>query len=168
MQLIKTLDDAKELKGRIQDRITQHEDPDHENDTTPDEDFDLPEEDSRMKRVSLDLIRWNFIKHKFERAIGTHSYITVENKFKHINTLFGFFLQAMEYHEASHSAHGAGLMHDNSNQPVPELMLNDLDRKNAEDILIIAVETTYEIKLYDWTMVNPVNSILITMLEHGL
>ena len=74
----------------------------------------------------------------------------------------------MEYHDASHSAHGVGLMHDNSNQPVPEVMLNDLDKKNAEDVLIIAVETVYEIKLYDWTMLNPVNSILITMLEHGL
>ena len=76
LALIKTLDDAKELKGRIQDKIGQHEDADQEHETTPDEDFDLPEEDSRMKRVSLDLIRWNFIKHKLERAIGTHSYIT--------------------------------------------------------------------------------------------
>ena len=47
-------------------------------------------------------------------------------------------------------------------------MLTDLDKKNAEDILIIAVETIYEIKLYDWTALNPINMILITMLEHAV
>ena len=74
----------------------------------------------------------------------------------------------MEYHETAHSIHGPGLMHDNSNQSVPEQMLDTLGKDNAEDVLIIAAETIYEIKLYDWTMVNPVNSILITMLVHGL
>lgn len=39
--------------------------------------------------------------------------------------------------------------------------------KNAEDILIIALETIYEIKMYDWTMLNPINMIMITMLEHA-
>jgi len=168
IQLIKTLDDAKELKNRVQDKISLLEDADNDHETTPDEDFDIPEEDSRMKRVSLDVIRWKFINHKLERCLGTNNYITQENKFKLVNTLFGFFLQAMEYHQNAHSAYGAGLMHDNSNQPVPEHMLSDLDQMNAEDILIIAVETIYEVKLFDWTMVNPVNSILITMLEHGI
>ena len=48
-------------------------------------------------------------------------------------------------------------MHANTMQVVPENMLTELDQKNAEDILIIALETIYEIKLYDWTMLNPVN-----------
>ena len=33
--------------------------------------------------------------------------------------------------------------------------------------MIIAVETIYEIKQYDWTALNPINMILITMLEHA-
>ena len=47
-------------------------------------------------------------------------------------------------------------------------MLTELDKKNAEDILVIALETLYEIKLYDWTTLNPVNMILVTMLEHAV
>lgn len=43
-----------------------------------------------------------------------------------------------------------------------------MDRKNAEDILIIAVETLYEVKLYDFTVLNPVNFMMICMLEHSL
>ena len=33
--------------------------------------------------------------------------------------------------------------------------------------MIIALETIYEIKMYDWTMLNPINMIMITMLEHA-
>lgn len=45
--------------------------------------------------------------------------------------------------------------------------MNDVDLKNAEDILIIATELCYEAKLFDWTVLNPVNFIMITMLEHA-
>ena len=48
------------------------------------------------------------------------------------------------------------------------MMLTELDQKNAEDVLIIALETIYELKLYDWTMLNPINSMMIIMLEHGI
>ena len=47
-------------------------------------------------------------------------------------------------------------------------MLTDLDKKNAEDILVIALETLYEIKMYDWTTLNPINMILCSMLEHAV
>ena len=63
----------------------------------------------------------------------------------------------MEYHPNAQPGSGTGAMHANTMQVVPENMLTELDQKNAEDILIIALETIYEIKLYDWTMLNPVN-----------
>ena len=45
--------------------------------------------------------------------------------------------------------------------------MNEIDLKSAEDILIIAVELCYEAKLFDWTVLNPINFIMITMLEHA-
>ena len=46
--------------------------------------------------------------------------------------------------------------------------MTDLDRKNAEDVLIIAVSTLYEVKMYDFTVLNPINFMMICMLEHAL
>ena len=41
------------------------------------------------------------------------------------------------------------------------------DLKNAEDLLIMAVELCYETRLFDWTVLNPVNFTMISMLEHA-
>jgi len=46
--------------------------------------------------------------------------------------------------------------------------MTDLDLKNAETTLMIAVEVLYEIKMYDFTVLNPINFMLLTILEHGL
>ena len=46
--------------------------------------------------------------------------------------------------------------------------MTELDENNAEDILIIAIETLYEVKLYDFNVLNPVNFQMIIMCEHGL
>ena len=43
-----------------------------------------------------------------------------------------------------------------------------LDKKNAEDMVIIAVECLYEIKLYDFTVFNPINFQIISMCEFAL
>ena len=45
--------------------------------------------------------------------------------------------------------------------------LNVVDLKNAEDILLIAIELQYETKLYDWSILNPINFNMISMLEFG-
>ena len=45
--------------------------------------------------------------------------------------------------------------------------MNPVDLKNAEDLLLIAVELSYEAKLFDWSVFNPVNFSMITMLEYG-
>eukprot|EP00351_Strombidinopsis_sp_SopsisLIS2011_P003459 CAMPEP_0116872526 /NCGR_PEP_ID=MMETSP0463-20121206/3300_1 /TAXON_ID=181622 /ORGANISM="Strombidinopsis sp, Strain SopsisLIS2011" /LENGTH=66 /DNA_ID=CAMNT_0004512883 /DNA_START=674 /DNA_END=874 /DNA_ORIENTATION=- len=35
-------------------------------------------------------------------------------------------------------------------------------------MVLIAVELLYEIKQYDWTVLNPINFIMISLLEFGL
>jgi hypothetical protein len=46
--------------------------------------------------------------------------------------------------------------------------MTELDENNAEDILIIAIETLYEVKIYDFNVLNPINFQMIIMCEHGL
>jgi hypothetical protein len=35
--------------------------------------------------------------------------------------------------------------------------MTELDESNSEDLLIVAVETLYEVKLYDFSVLNPIN-----------
>ena len=72
----------------------------------------------------------------------------------------------MEYHPQASSNVGVGMNH--TQHQSPNEAMTELDRKNAEDILIIAVSTLYEIKMYDYTVLNPVNFMMICMLEHSL
>ena len=92
-----------------------------------DEEFDEPDDEERMKLVSLRVLRWRFIKFKLERLLDVNKIITQEAKFKLVNTLFACFLQAMEYHENAQPGVGAGAMHSNTMQVVPENMLTELD-----------------------------------------
>ena len=52
-------------------------------------------------------------------------------------------------------------------RPKQKDYMNAVDLKNAEDLLLIAVELYYEAKVFDWTVLNPVNFAMITMLEFG-
>ena len=47
-----------------------------------------------------------------------------------------------------------------------ELIKNDY--KNLEEIVIIATELLYSIKQYDWTVLNPINFMMISLLEYAL
>ena len=46
--------------------------------------------------------------------------------------------------------------------------MSEEDKKNAEDMVIIAVELLYEVKIYDYTVFNPINFIIICMCEHAI
>ena len=52
-------------------------------------------------------------------------------------------------------------------KPKSKELMNEVDIKNAEDLLIIAVELYYEAKIFDWTVLTPVSFSIITMLEIG-
>ena len=43
-----------------------------------------------------------------------------------------------------------------------------MDKINAEDLMIIAVELLHESQMYDPTVLNPINFIMISILEHAL
>jgi hypothetical protein len=43
--------------------------------------------------------------------------------------------------------------------------MSDIDRNNLDDLIIIASELLYEIKIYEWSVLNPVNYMMISMLE---
>ena len=64
----------------------------------------------------------------------------------------------MEYHPLAQSSHGIGANHSqhSGNITINET-LSDLDKKNAEDMVLIALEALYEVKMYDFTVMNPVN-----------
>ena len=85
------------------------------------------------------------------------------------NRIYSCFLQAMEYHPMAQSSHGIGANHSqNSHNLTINETLSDLDRKNAEDMVLISLECLYEVKLYDFTVLNPINFQIISMCEFAL
>lgn len=111
------------------------------------------------------------IVHKITRLMGVNANMKDKDKLAYINQIFVTFLQAMEMHPLVASMSGVSQNHSNQAQifgsnSTPTL--NETDVKNAEDCLIIAAEYILEVKIYDWSVLNPVNFMLITMLEHGL
>ena len=46
--------------------------------------------------------------------------------------------------------------------------MSDLDRKNSEDMVLIAIECLYEIKIYEFSVFNPVNFQIIAMCQFAL
>ena len=62
-----------------------------------------------------------------------------------------------------------GLNHSLSDSSLePTEFLTELDLRNAEDMVIIAIELLYEIKIYDFSVVNPVNYVIIAMCDFAL
>ena len=43
--------------------------------------------------------------------------------------------------------------------------LSDHDRNNLDDLIIVASELLYDIKIYEWCVLNPVNFMMVSMLE---
>ena len=86
-----------------------------------------------------------------------------------VNRLYSCFLQAMEYHPLAGSSVGIGVNHSHMENEI-ELSetWTDLDRKQAEDLVIMAIECLYEVKLYDYQVFNPINFQIITMCEYAL
>ena len=75
----------------------------------------------------------------------------------------------MEYHPQASSSVGVGTNHSQHTYNIQlQDSLSEEDKKNAEDMVIIAVELMYEVKHYDFTVFNPINFIIISMCEHAL
>ena len=86
-----------------------------------------------------------------------------------VNRIWSCFLQAMEYNPLAQGNHGIGQNHSQSQYNIQvNDTLSDLDKKNAEDMILIAIECLYEVKIYDFTVFNPVNFQLISMCEFAM
>ena len=57
-----------------------------------DDEFDEPDEEERMKLVSLRVLRWRMLKYKLDRMMGVNTIMPLDNKFKLVNNLFACFL----------------------------------------------------------------------------
>lgn len=45
--------------------------------------------------------------------------------------------------------------------------LTPVDKQNFEDVLVIAYQLLTESKMYDFTVINPINFYAIVMMEYG-
>ena len=104
------------------------------------------------------------------RALGMYTHMDDHEKMDLVNRIYACFLQAMEYHPIAKTQAGWGANHTQHeyntsgiNEP-----LTEMDSKNAEDMIIIALECLYEVKIYDFTVLNPVNFQMIAMAEFAL
>ena len=84
------------------------------------------------------------------------------------NEIFSCFLQCMEFHpiikEHSPPQDHVSKWH---HKPKQVEQMNAVDMKNAEDLVLIAVELIYETELLDWTVLNPINFTMLSMLRHA-
>ena len=70
LKLLNTQEDVEEMVDRMKSRLEQVEEMENEEDEIVDEEFDEPDEEERMKLVSIRVLRWRFIKFKLERLLG--------------------------------------------------------------------------------------------------
>ena len=106
--------------------------------------------------------------YKINRLVGYYNTISDERRISLANEIFAVFMQCMEFNPAIGKSNSAvSHLYIGTKKPDAELKLNVVDMKNAEDILLIAIEFLYETKFFDWTILNPINFKMISMLELG-
>lgn len=92
-------------------------------------------------------IRWKLCYFKLCKILGIYSVLEKGEKKKVVNYIIQTYLQG-------HS--------------LKEEELTDNDLNNLDDSIIIAVELLNEIKLYDLSVLNPINFMIISLLEFAL
>jgi len=102
-------------------------------------------ESSRSKIPDLKLVRWKACYFKLCKVLNLYSGITdKKQRLKIVNEIFETYLQAMVHSESE---------------------VTHIDKKNFEDIIVIAYIILKDSKLYDFTVLNPLNYYAIIMLE---
>lgn len=46
--------------------------------------------------------------------------------------------------------------------------ITDIDYKNFEDIIVVAIELMHDVKMFDQSVLNPINFVQLQMLEYAL
>jgi len=86
-----------------------------------------------------------------------------------VNRMYSCFLQAIEYLPQASTQVGVGLNHSQHTHNIQiDENLSDLDKKNALDMALLSIECLYEVKIYDFSVFNPINFQIITMCEFTL
>jgi hypothetical protein len=80
---------------------------------------------------------------KLNKLLGSFKNLENAEKFKLVNSIMQTYLWAHGSTEA----------------------LTDNDRNNLDDLIVLASELLYDIKIYEWSVLNPVNFMIISMLE---
>jgi hypothetical protein len=80
---------------------------------------------------------------KLNKLIGSFQLLEAHEKLKLVNTIMQTYLWA----------------YGNPNY------LTENDKQNLDDIIVVAAELLYEVNIYEWSVLNPVNFTLISMLE---
>lgn len=101
--------------------------------------FDPESEDPPNQK----LIRWRIVHFKINKLLGSFTNLENAEKFKLVNSIMQTYLWA---HDSGES-------------------ISDNDRNNLDDLIIIASELLYDIKIYEWSVLNPVNFMMTSMLE---
>jgi hypothetical protein len=96
---------------------------------------------------TMQLIRWRVIFFKTNKLLGAFVSLDKDEKLKLVNTIMQTYLWAQ-------------------NKPEEELI--DIDRANLDDIMLIAVEILHGIKIYEQSVLNPINFMKISILEYAL
>mmetsp|Transcript_5018 Transcript_5018/g.7531 ORF Transcript_5018/g.7531 Transcript_5018/m.7531 type:complete len:235 (+) Transcript_5018:1087-1791(+) len=106
------------------------------------EEFDDEGEDA----PKLKLIRMRMVHFKLNKILGSFAHLDQGEKLKLVNTIIQTYLWANGYRQ----------------------MLNDSDRMNLDDVVVVAVELLHEIKIYERSVLNPINFMIISILEHAI
>ena len=166
IKLLSLPGDAQMIKTRLNDRIKNAIDQDPtvrkqpKNTNNPDHQIHF--------LASLKVLRYSFVYHKFMRMLGCYDKLDIGERMDLVNKIYSTFLQAMEFHPSASSHMGVGVNHLKQPHNVqPRDELNSLDKINAEDLVMIAVELLHETELYDATVFNPINFIMLSILEHA-
>ena len=167
LKLLNNTDDVTSVRDRFRERISAAETQEGEPATVTKADGNAAigshlnqtvEQDFAKGVVSLKVLRWKFVQHKVSRALGMYTHVEDHEKIDLVNRMYGCFLQAMEFHPLASSSVGIGINHSQHQYNIQiNENLSDLDRKNAEDMILIAIECLYEVKMYDFSVFNPIN-----------
>ena len=92
------------------------------------------------------LIRWRIVHFKLNKVLGAFDHLDNKGKLELVNTIMQTYLWAR------------GI--------IKSLEFND--RVNLDDIIIVAAELLMTVKIWEWSVLNPINFQLLAMLEYAL
>lgn len=96
---------------------------------------------------TMQLIRWRLLYFKINKLLGAFDNLEKDEKLKLVNTIVQSFLWA---------------------QAKPSDEINQTDKGNLDDVMLIAVEILHQIKIYEQSVLNPINFMKLSILEYAM